>query len=228
MRTKALLLTAALAAAGVSTSVAQVYSVNAVGYVNVSVPPGFSMVSNPLNAGTGNNTVGKLFANITGGVPTGFRVYSFNESTGLYNTAANYLPGVGFSPAGSANVEVPPGKGVFVFNPQAAGSPALTLTFVGEVVQGNITESVPTGFSIKASAVPIAGKPETFGVVGGVGDRYFRFNKATQLYYTASAFVAGPGWLPATQPVDVGEAFFYFRAPGNGATTWTRTFSVNG
>jgi hypothetical protein len=228
MRTKALLLAAAFAAAGVSTSVAQVYSVNAVGYVNVSVPPGFSMVSNPLNAGTGNNTVGKLFANITGGVPTGFRVYSFNETTGLYNTAANYLPGVGFSPAGSANVEVLPGYGVFVFNPQAAGSPALTLTFVGEVMQGNLSNPIPTGFSIKANQVPQAGKPDSFGLPGAAGDKVFRFNKNTQLYYTASTFVVGPGWLPAVQPIDVGEAFFHYRAPANGATAWTRTFSVNG
>lgn len=228
MRTKALLLTAALAAAGVSTSVAQVYSVNAVGYVNVSLPPGFAMVSNPLDAGAGNNTVGKLYSNITGGVPTGFKVFSFNETTGLYNTAATYLPGVGFSPAGSANVVVDPGVGVFTFNPQPAGSAALTLTFVGEVKQGSLSNPIPTGFSIKANQVPQAGKPDTFGLVGAAGDKIFRFNKATQLYYTASTFVAGPGWLPATQPMDVGEAFFYFRAPANGATTWARTFSVNG
>jgi len=228
MRTKALLLAAAFAAAGVSTSVAQVYSVNAVGYVNVSLPPGFAMVSNPLNAGTGNNTVGKLFTNITGGVPTGFKVFSFNETTGLYNTAATYLPGVGFSPAGSANVDVPPGNGVFTFNPQPTGSPALTLTFVGEVPQGNLSVPIPAGFSIKANPVPQAGKPDAFGLPGAPGDKVFRFNKSTQLYYTASTFVAGPGWLPAVQPMDVGEAFFMFRAPANGATTWTRTFSVNG
>jgi hypothetical protein len=186
------------------------------------------MVSNPLNAGAGNNTVGKLFSNITGGDPTGFKVFSFNETTGLYNTAANYLPGVGFSPAGSANVEVLPGYGVFVFNPQAAGSPALTLTFVGEVMQGNLSNPIPTGFSIKANQVPQAGKPDTFGMPGAAGDKVFRFNKATQLYYTASTFVAGPGWLPAVQPIDVGEAFFLYRAPANGATAWTRTFSVNG
>jgi hypothetical protein len=226
MRTKALLLTAALAAAGVSTSVAQVYSVNAVGYVNVSLPPGFAMVSNPLNAGAGNNTVGKLFSNITGGVPTGFKVFSFNETTGLYNTAATYLPGVGFSPAGSANVEILPGTGVFTFNPNPAASAPLTLTFVGEVAQGNLSLNLPQGFSIKANQVPQAGKPDTYGLPGTPGDKIFRFNKTTQLYYTASTFVAGPGWLPATQPIDVGEAFFLYRATSAG--TWARTFSVNG
>src|SRR5947199_53123 len=38
MRTKTLLLSAALTAAGVCSSLAQVYSVNAVGYVNLTVP----------------------------------------------------------------------------------------------------------------------------------------------------------------------------------------------
>ena len=47
MRTKTLLLTAALAAAGVVSSMAQVYSVNSVGYVNLTLPNGFSMIANP-------------------------------------------------------------------------------------------------------------------------------------------------------------------------------------
>jgi hypothetical protein len=87
MRTKALLLAAAFAAAGVATSVAQVYSVNAVGYVNVTLPPGFSLVSNPLNAGTGNNTVSKLFSNIQGGVPGGTRVFIYDSATSQYKGA---------------------------------------------------------------------------------------------------------------------------------------------
>ena len=48
MRTKTLLLTAALSAAGIATSMAQVYSANAVGYVNKLIPTGFSMIANPV------------------------------------------------------------------------------------------------------------------------------------------------------------------------------------
>src|SRR5258707_9446070 len=48
MKTKTLLLTAALAAAGAASAMAQnVYSVNAVGYINKSVQSGFSLLSNP-------------------------------------------------------------------------------------------------------------------------------------------------------------------------------------
>src|SRR6266545_7604189 len=61
MRTKALFLTVALSAAGIATSMAQVYSVNAVGYVNVTIPGGnkFALFSNPLIAAT--NTLNSLF-----------------------------------------------------------------------------------------------------------------------------------------------------------------------
>src|SRR5690348_15250407 len=64
MRTKALLCAAALLAAGVATSMAQsnVYSLNVVGYVNVRMNQGLTMIANPLDAG--NNTVSNVFKNV--------------------------------------------------------------------------------------------------------------------------------------------------------------------
>ena len=55
MRTKALLC-AAFVAAGAISAVAQqnVYSLNIVGYVNVNVPVGYSLLANPLSAGVTN------------------------------------------------------------------------------------------------------------------------------------------------------------------------------
>jgi hypothetical protein len=49
-----------------------VYSVNAVGFVKVTVPAGFSMIANPLKAPT--NTVGALFAD----APDGTTVYKYD------------------------------------------------------------------------------------------------------------------------------------------------------
>lgn len=226
MRTKALLLAAAFAAAGVSTSVAQVYSVNAVGYVNVSLNPGFNLVSNPLDAGVGNNTVGKLFSNIAPAVPANLKVYTFNN--GAYDVAATYVNAtLGFQPAASAAIVLAPGNGAFVLNPQAAGSAPLTLTFVGEVPQGNLSNPIPTGFSIKASQVPQAGKPEDLGLVGVAGDKIYRYDSVAGAYRVANTYVnATLGWQPATGVVAVGEAFFFLRTGAAGA--WTRTFSVNG
>ncbi|MCX7872360.1 MAG: hypothetical protein N2487_03660, partial [Verrucomicrobiae bacterium] len=66
MKTKAILLAAAVAVAGAVAVKAQtVYSVNVVGYVNVTLYPGFNLIANPLN--TTNNTIASLLPNVPGG-----------------------------------------------------------------------------------------------------------------------------------------------------------------
>jgi hypothetical protein len=227
MRTKALLLAAAFAAVGVATSVAQVYSVNAVGYVNVSITPGFNLVSNPLDAGAGNNTVANLFKNLTPAPIAGYRVYVLNEATGSFHPSANWspIPGTGFGTTGSALLEVKPGVGAFVFNPDNTGTAARTLTFVGEVMQGNLSNPLPFGYSIRANQVPQAGAPNTFGLPGTIGDRVYQFNKTSGGYDTFTFRNPGPNWFPALPSIAVGEAFFMFRATAPGS--WDRTFNVN-
>jgi hypothetical protein len=232
MRTKALLLAAAFVAAGVSTSVAQVYSVNAVGYVNLTLPQGFSMVANPLNAGTGNNTVAKLFAPANmSATPTGSRVYVYNNATGAYATAT-FSSLTGAWTGTGANAEILPGDGVFFQNLTAG---PLTATFVGEVMQGNLSTPIPQGFSIKSSQVPQAIDPDSTTlppadrIPGAPGDRIYRFNPATGAYQTyqfssLTGAWSGPGGTLPT--FNVGESFFFQRL--NPATAWTRTFSVNG
>jgi len=208
MRTKTLLLTAALSAAGVATSMAQVYSVNAVGYVNTVLKPGYNLVANPLDAGAGNNTIGNLFKDL----PDGSQVYKFS---GTYTTATKDGE---FVPASAAALTVEPGEGVFVRLPGAAD---VTITFVGEVKQGTLTTTLPQGLSIRSSQVPQAGTAAELGLVGGDGDQFYQHNPVTQQYRTSTF---DGEWLPALQPLKVGEAFFY-RAQA--ARTWTRTFSVN-
>jgi len=227
MRTKALLLTAALAAAGASTSMAQVFSVNAVGYVNVSLTPGFNLVSNPLQAA--NNSISALFSNISPSIPAGMRVYAFNTATGGFHTAAvrRGTPFNDWSPADSAAINIPVGEGAFVFDPRATGSAPLTLTFVGEVRQGQLDNPIPQGFSIKANMVPQAGRPDSFGTFPATGgDKLFKFNPATGGYITYTRRgTPFNDWNPALPEIGVGEAFFFFRS--GPATTWSRTFNVN-
>ena len=55
MNTKSLLLAAVVAAVGAVTGAAQVTSQNIVGYIRLSLNPGFNLVANQLN--NGNNTV---------------------------------------------------------------------------------------------------------------------------------------------------------------------------
>src|SRR5437773_11497511 len=105
MRTKTVLLVAALSAAGVATSMAQVFSVNAVGYVNKIIPKGnkLALISNPLDAGAGNNTIGNLFK----GAQDGTQVYKFTGAgfiTATYDGIEN-----AFLPPDAAATTVVPG-----------------------------------------------------------------------------------------------------------------------
>jgi len=214
MRTKALLLTAALSAAGVATSMAQaVYSVNAVGYVNTVLHPGFTLISNPLTAT--DNTVAGLFGG--GKVPINTTVYKYNGTGFDINT---YTDDEVFANPGMTLV---PGEGAFIKNPTAAD---VTVTFVGEVPTGTLTVDLPAGLSIRSSKVPQAGTATELGLVGAEGDTIYQYNNtgtpATSGYKISR--VEDGEWGPALTPLKVGEAFFIKKvAPA----TWTRTFNIN-
>jgi len=208
MRTKTLLLTAALGAAGVATSMAQsVFSVNAVGYVNVDLPKGFSIIANPLDAGAGNNTVSKLLAS----VPDGTTVYKFVNGAFTVNT-------LDLGEWTNPNESLNPGEGAFVRSPSAA-----KVTFVGEVPQGSLSTAVPAGFSLKASQVPQSGKLDTdLGFPAQDGDTVYQFNNAKGSYDVHTLDLGE--WSGGAPTPKVGEGFFVKVAK---ATTWARTFSVN-
>jgi len=227
MRTKTLLLIAAVGAAGVANSMAQVYSVNAVGYVNTTVPKGgFALISNPLKAAT--NTINALFSP----VPNGFQVYLYNTTTKVFDSAAfDDLEGA-FLPANIGNKELLPGQGLFAKNPSAAD---VTITFVGEVPQGHLVTPLVAGLQIVSSQVPQAGTATDLGlphtVAGGMtaGDQIYKFvtDPTSPLYqkYDASTFDdLEDNFLPALKPLAVGEAVFLKLAKAN---SWTRDFTVN-
>jgi hypothetical protein len=170
------------------------------------------MLANPLKAAT--NTINALFA----GVPNGFQVYVFTPGKGYTTLTFDDLDN-SFGAGGST--EVLPGQGVFVRSPSEK-----TITFVGEVMQGNLTTQLVPGLQIVSSQVPQAGTATELGLTGAPGDQIFQFNVATQAYVTSTyddidnKFLAGAN--EAT--FDVGEAFFIKKVA---AGTWTRNFNVN-
>jgi len=188
---------------------AQVFSVNAVGYVNVTLLPGFSIIANPLD--TGSNTV----QNILGTPPDGTTVYRFSNTSGQY--AINSIL---FGNWGTPGDIINPGEGFFISNP---GTTPFTNTFVGTVMQGSLSNSVPAGFSILASQVPQAGQLDTvLGFPATDGDTIYQFTPSNQ-QYVANTFLFG-SWSPAAPVINVGEGFFVSKST---AAVWTRTFSVN-
>jgi hypothetical protein len=211
MRTKTLLLSAAVGVAGLVAASAQtVYSVNSVGYINLSVPTGFSMIANQLDNGTGNLVPDILT------VPDGTVIFKYNPSTSGYDNNT-FLFGSWTDP----NMTLDPGEGVFINNSSGA---AIGLTFVGEVPQNAASNgTVGLGFSISASKVPQAG-----GVVSelefpaGDGDVVFKFNNTLSAYENYT-FLFG-SWSPAEPAIAVGESFFVNKQV---AAAWDRDFSVN-
>jgi hypothetical protein len=224
MRTKTLLLTAALTAAGAATSLAQVYSQNIVGYINVTNYPGYNLIANQLNA-TGGNAVTNLLLT----PPEGTFVYKFNPATGGY-TQIDFADGVweGGSPSDLA-ITANPGEGVYVKNPTAN---PYVVTLLGEV-QLTSSIAIPPGYSIVSSVIPAEGKlndapPAGLGFPVQEGDFVYQFNRTTGAYFQndfADGAWEGDGPPPNTTPIiKVGEAFFV--KAGAGHPAWARTFTV--
>ena len=197
MRTKALLLTAAVFAAGLVGASAQVYSANVVGYVNVPIKAGFNLIANPLN--TTNNTLDNLFPN----AGFGDQIFKYNGSTFDISTYIGF-----WSPGNTLN----PGEGVFYNN----GGVSNSVTFVGEVLTGNLTNNIPSGFSIRSSQVPQSDTLENMGFPAGFGDQVFFYRNGGYVPSTYIGFFS-----PTAQPA-VGEAFWVNSGTGG---SWTRTFN---
>lgn len=206
MRTKALVLAAALTAGTALTSMAQtVYSINAVGYVNLAIPQGFAMIANPLN--TTNNTLAALMPT----APDGTIVYKYT-GTGFAISSIDDL-GEWSNP----NVTLNPGEGCFIRSPIA-----WTNTFVGEVMQGSLSNSLPAGFSIRSSQVPQAGTATELGLIPSDGTIVYRLRTTGAGYDIFTADDLGWGTEPSFA---VGQAF-WIRQP-NGNNPWLRNFTVN-
>jgi hypothetical protein len=112
-----------------------------------------------------------------------------------------------------------PGEGGFVRN--FAGTP-MTITFVGEVMQGNLTNNVPNAYSIRSSQVPQAGAiTTTLLYAPNGGDQVFKYNNG----YTTFTFDADDlVWVPSEPSFNVGEAFFSRRF--GAGDNWVRKFTV--
>jgi hypothetical protein len=204
---------------------AQVYSVNMVGYINKTIPTGFSLVANQLNASPDNRVTTLLPT-----PPNSTTVYKFNGAT--YDSII-YVTGLGWDDGGtgSINMTANPGEGVFIFVDPAEAPTGLPVTFVGEV-QLSSTVNIGTGFQVISSvlpqSLPLEGAPPAgLGFTPANGDTVYRFNPATQ-QYLIDEYITGLGWTgdsggSAPTP-QIGEAFFL--SATTGGRSWSRTFTV--
>ena len=211
MRTKALVCALAFAASIGATVAQNVYSLNVVGYYNIPVAAGAKvMIANQLN--TTNNTIGVVDPQWSGELRTSSSTPVASRATTFDDFDMVWLP--------DGNATLNPGEGAFYQSPVAT-----TLTFVGEVLQGTLVNTLPIGQKVmRSSMVPQAGLVTTdLGLPGEATDNLYTWTGG----YTAIQFDdLDMVWLPSEPTIDVGQAFFYNKAAGNVSSTWTRNFTV--
>jgi len=211
MRTKALLGLAALAASALTVAAqSNVYSLNVVGYYNVPVPANqYVLIANQLN--TTNNTIGSLIPNGPPGaifqkLANGFSAYVFDDVDLVW------------TPDGNATLN--PGEGGLYKSPTAT-----TLTFVGEVLQGSLVNTLPINkYAHRSSIVPQAGLiSTTLKVPGEPGDIVQFLHGGFSAYVFDDVDLV---WTPSEPTAQVGEAFLYKKSSVATQSTWTRNFTV--
>lgn len=207
MKTKVLLIGAALGLAVATASADAVYSSNVVGYVNVDLAKGWNMIANPLDSG--NN----MLSSVIPTAPYNTAVYKFEN--GAYLTPSIFDED---EEAWTIDYSLNPGEGVFINAPEA-----FTVTFVGEVKAGFHTVELPAGWSIVSSPTPVAGTLEEIGLTSAVdfNDAVYKFENGA--YLTPSIFDEDEEAWSIDYNIAVGEAFFLKKAS---ASIWTRTFEI--
>jgi hypothetical protein len=222
---KTLLIAAAALAGSVISSQAQVYSQNIVGYINVPLVNGFSVVANQLDYdGTGtNNTVATVFGTNLIAPST---VYAWDPSSSTYNKA-QWQAKNGVTKWGGATNSISAalnaGFGVFVQSPATNN-----LTLVGTVLQGTNLISLVPGFNFVSSVAPISGGVTTnLGYVPNLNDYLYTWVPSTQNWFPYH-YVTKNGvnhWNPSEPQITVGQPFFIDAATT--AETWTNVFISN-
>ena len=222
-----------------------VYSVNVVGYYNVTVPSkGYAFVANQLTGASGDNSINTAFAN-------GFT----SDSNAINNSQMYFWNGAGFTVyqywtaadsgyptsgwldlgGNQVNPSVNQGTGAVIYNPTSS---AITNTYVGQVVQGSVTNSLTQGFALYSVVPPVAADFNTVGFPGdsdnngNTYDTMYKWNGSgytAYVYYnvtdggTAGWFDLGGNLVSVTPKV--GESFF-IRHTKPSVTKWVSSFTV--
>jgi hypothetical protein len=216
---------------------AQVYSLNAVGYINVNVPTGFSIIADQLYA-TNQQTaqsVNDIFGPtlLNGGLTTpdpyaGVVLYLWGNGGFQAALEVQQQTGAPFwsNPTEAYSTSFNPGQAAFIYNPNAA----FTMTFVGQVPQGTVTNQLVSGFNLVSSVVPQTGALDSdLNLTPGIGDIVYVWGNGG--YQAADEWEVNGGapfWSLGSSPTNtVGAGLFYYNATISSTNNWVRTFNIN-
>jgi hypothetical protein len=252
MRTKTLALSALLGLLGSASLMAQstnVYSINAVGYVNVTLFPGYNIITCPLICSP-DNTIATLLNNTNAQYQSGkgantLRSQVYQMTGGIYT--GNDVSDKTVTPSGwqgGGVVTMNPGQAIFFFNPEPLGTGSnMYATFVGTVPQatnGPLTNALNSGFNLIGSIVPEVGDLMTNAITNlsitsmtstkfdyiYTYDPTYNSNSLAQNGYSSENQYTKSGWSYDTQLATVTTGFFYFN--NNAASNyWVENFVIN-
>ena len=199
----------------VENSSGSVVSGNIVGYVNLALAPGLSLIANPLFYT--NNTLAFWLPV----APDGAQVYKLTAGGGFEVSTFDGAEGAWTNP----NLEVPIGTGFYFNNPSAT---TFRQTFVGEVMVGVLVNPLPQGISTAGSLLPVAGSFNTHGIPGEPGDEIrIRINDGqSPSVELSSIFTAIEGQPARWEPdldLGIGQGFWINKQH---AQDWVRVFSL--
>jgi hypothetical protein len=227
MRTKTLL-GAAVLAAGIASTMAQsnVYSLNVVGYYNIPVTANVKLIVANQLAVTPGGTSDTLSNTLPyPGVPAAANMFKYVNG-GFQNS---FLDDVDL--IWEPNASFVPGEGGFFVSPVNT-----TITFVGEVLQGSLTNKLPAGIKVlTASIVAQQGLVSTdLGVPADPGDNIFYWRKTSPggnpayvNYFYDDVDLAWEQNGNMIEPTNsVGEGMFYIKSATGTHTNWIRNFTV--
>lgn len=170
---------------------------SAYGFVNLAIPSGTSMIANPLL--TQNMDIGTLITNIPNGTTLQFWAQTNWGPTTTYSSGSWDHPYWSLSAGNGALINA---------------SSNTTITFVGQVLDGYITNMIPPGFSVRSSAFPLATDIGTLGLTGLTNGDFIQEWNGTN--YTTYTNVAG-SWVPSTPTLTAGQSFIVYSGLG---TSW--------
>jgi hypothetical protein len=213
MRTKTLLLAALLTLSATVASFAQsnVYSINVVGYVTVTVTNSsvYRILNTPLGpVSNTNNFITQLIPSAPEGTQVSkLGAFGYEGVTFAFGSWDNELP-------------VPVGTGFFIKLGEAG---SINITFVGEVQQKtDSNRTLPNGLSLLGSLVPQSGSIiNVLQIPGGEGNQVSRLNTAGDYEGITYAFGSWDNDLD----IAIAEGFFYSNISG-APVDWNRNFVI--
>jgi hypothetical protein len=226
MKSKTRLLTPCLvlpaACLAMATFAQTPYSLNVVGYINIGLSRGYNLICDQLYDYDANRNPTNHANPALGYLPDGALLYQFNTNAQAYSDPALFVPNVGWYPlSGNTNdpaLSLTPGDGFIIWSPVDTN-----ITVVGNVIQGNLTNAIPAGWSLKNALEPLSGGLQsTLGFPVQPNDQIVTLTAAGLTRYTFDT-----RWQPAEPLISVAQSFFVFRDPAYATkNNWWKTYFI--